>query len=151
MKNSTKKNEKSNFTNIMIDLEEFKKFINFDANHGVCGSINLGNTCYMNSSIACLSNCSELTAYFLLKEYIEDINYDNIDGTQGNLAKEWFNLLNIYWNSSETEGNPKKIKKIIGSKNKKFKGNNQQDSNEFMTVFLEILCEDLNRTSKKNI
>ena len=149
MKNSTKKNEKSDFTNIMIDLEEFKNYINFDANHGVCGSINLGNTCFMNSSIACLSNCSELTAYFLLKEYIDDINYDNIDGTQGNLAKEWFNLLNIYWNSSETEGNPKKIKKIIGSKNKKFKGNNQQDSNEFMTVFLEILGEDLNRTSKK--
>ena len=149
MKNSTKKKEKSNFTNIMIDLEEFKNYINFDANHGVCGSINLGNTCYMNSSIACLSNCSELTAYFLLKEFIEDINYDNIDGTQGNLAKEWYNLLNTYWNSSETEGNPKKIKKIIGSKNKKFKGNNQQDSNEFMTVFLEILSEDLNRTSKK--
>ena len=149
MKNSTKKNEKSDFTNIMIDLEQFKKFINFDANHGVCGSINLGNTCYMNSSIACLSNCSELTAYFLLKEYIKDINYDNIDGTQGNLAKEWFNLLNSYWNSTQTEGDPKKIKKIIGSKNKKFKGYNQQDSNEFMTVFLEILCEDLNRTSKK--
>ena len=38
-------------------------------NHGKCGGRNLGNTCYMNSSIACLSNCSELTSYFLSGEY----------------------------------------------------------------------------------
>ena len=43
----------------------------------------------------------------------------------------------------------KKIKSIVGSKNRKFLGYSQQDSNEFMTVFLEILGEDLNRTTKK--
>ena len=149
MKNSKKNKYHSKFTRTTIDLDEFKKDINFDKNHGVCGSINLGNTCFMNSSIACLSNCSELTAYFLTKNFINDINEDNVDGAQGDLAKEWYNLLNFYWNSTNSYGNPKKIKKIVGSKNKKFLGYNQQDSNEFMTVFLEILGEDLNRATKK--
>ena len=151
MKNSTNKNypHQSIFTRRKIDLDNFKDRLNFNLNHGVCGSQNLGNTCFMNSSIACLSNCSELTAYFLTKKYENDINEKNVDGAQGYLAEEWYNLLDYYWLTNNRIGNPKKIKNIVGSKNKKFLGYNQQDSNEFMTVFLEILGEDLNRTTKK--
>ena len=60
-----------------------------------------------------------------------------------------YNLLQEYWLSYEKYGNPKKIKNIVGSKNKKFLGYNQQDSNEFMTVFLDLLGEDLNSATKK--
>ena len=139
----------SQFTREIIDLEQFKESLNFNKNHGICGSVNLGNTCFMNSSIACISNCSELTAYFLSKKYISSINKRNIDGAQGKLAIEWYNLLNYYWNSYNNVGNPNNIKKIVGLKNRKFLGYNQQDSNEFMTVFLEILGEDLNLATKK--
>ena len=151
MKNSIKKNSihKSQFTRRTINLENFKDRLDFNLNHGVCGSVNLGNTCFMNSSIACLSNCSELTSYFLEKTFENDINKKNVDGSQGHLAIEWYNLLCDYWLSNESYGNPKKIKNIVGSKNRKFLGYSQQDSNEFMTVFLEILGEDLNRTTKK--
>jgi len=151
MNNSIKKKTPANssFTRTIIDLESFKKSINFNKNHGVCGSYNLGNTCFMNSSIACLSNCSELTEYFLTKQYEDDINRKNVDGARGKLAEEWYNLLYQYWNSNIRVGNPKNIKRIVGSKNRKFLGDSQQDSNEFMTVFLEILGEDLNRATKK--
>ena len=151
MNNSIKKKtpDKSSFTRTTIDLESFKEALDFNKNHGVCGSYNLGNTCFMNSSIACLSNCSELTAYFLSKNFENDINRKNVDGARGKLAEEWYNLLYYYWNTNNKVGNPKSIKKIVGSKNRKFLGDNQQDSNEFMTVFLEILGEDLNRATKK--
>lgn len=32
---------------------------------GVCGLQNLGNTCFMNSSLQCLSNTAALTDYIL--------------------------------------------------------------------------------------
>ena len=151
MKNALikKTSHKSPFSKELLYLEDFKKILNLNANHGLCGSVNLGNTCFMNSSIACLSNCYELTAYFLLEKFIDDINENNIDGTGGELAQYWYELLNYYWNSKNNVGNPKYMKEIVGSKNKKFLGDKQQDSNEFMTLFLEILGEDLNRANKK--
>ena len=100
MNNSIKKKtpDKSSFTRIIIDLESFKEKLDFSKNHGVCGSYNLGNTCFMNSSIACLSNCSELTEYFLSEDFESDINRKNVDGARGKLAEEWYKLLYYYWN-----------------------------------------------------
>ena len=48
----------------VIDISQLKTILGPNSNHGICGSLNLGNTCFMNSSIACLSNCTELTTFF---------------------------------------------------------------------------------------
>ena len=141
---------KSPFSRTTFDLRELNDLaLKNNLNHGLCGGQNLGNTCYMNSSIACLSNCHELTQYFLTKKYRSDINKSNKEGTKGRLAEAWYSLLKEYWLSKERYGVPKEIKKIVSSKNEKFEGYGQQDSNEFMTVFLELLGEDLNKATKK--
>ena len=150
--NSSSDNRKihvSPFSRQKYDLNDLINILNPNLNHGLCGSVNLGNTCFMNSSIACISNCSELTYYFLSKKFINDINKSNRDGAGGQLAKAWYELLCYYWNSKYSSGNPRSIKSIVASKNRKFSGYQQQDSNEFMTVFLEILGEDLNKANKK--
>ena len=52
---------------IKIDINKLENILPKNSNHGICGSENLGNTCFMNSSIACLSNCTELTTFFYPK------------------------------------------------------------------------------------
>ena len=144
-------NEKilSTFTRKIIDINEIKTVLKGGSNHGVCGGRNLGNTCFMNSSIACLSNCTELTTYFLTKKYENDINEKNKEGLGGKLAKAWYNLLDQYWNSRISAGNPSEVKSCVARKAHKFAGFSQQDSNEFMTEFLSLLNEDLNKIEKK--
>ena len=147
--NNPETNHKSLFTRTIIDIKELEKILKKGCNHGVCGGVNLGNTCFMNSSIACLSNCTELTTFFLSGEYKKNINSKNKYGLGGKLAKAWYNLLEEYWNSKTSCGNPSNIKSTIAKKVPKFGGYSQQDSNEFMTEFLSILSEDLNKTDKK--
>ena len=140
-KNESDKKESnlSTFTRTVIDINELKSVLKPGSNHGVCGGRNLGNTCFMNSSIACLSNCTELTTYFLTKKYLKDINETNKEGLGGRLAKAWYNLLEQYWNSDIRAGNPSEVKSCVAKKVHKFAGFSQQDSNEFMTEFLYLL------------
>ena len=137
------------YTRRVMDSSKIKEFLKPDSSKGQIGGYNLGNTCFMNSSIACLSNCTELTYYFLKGDYLKDINEENTLGMKGELAKEWGKLLNQYWVKSTSTGDPSDFKSTIGQKAVRFRGYGQQDSNEFMSVFLDILNEDLNKTTKK--
>ena len=150
-KNEIKENNPTSFITkkIPIDINKLKTILPSNCNHGLCGSVNLGNTCYMNSSIACLSNCTELTTFFLSKEFKKNKNTSNKNGLNGKLADEWYSLLKDYWKTDKDTGNPKNIKNLIAKKDKKFEGDEQQDANEFIIIFLEILGEDLNMVKKK--
>ena len=137
------------YTRRVMNTSRINEYLNENSAHGVCGGKNLGNTCFMNSSIACISNCTELTYYFLCGDYKKDINEENENGMQGELAKKWGELLYKYWVQNTEVGNPQEFKYTIGQKAVRFKGYGQQDSNEFMNVFLDYLNEDLNSTTIK--
>ena len=139
----------SMYTRRVMDISNIGKYLNSDSTAGRCGGHNLGNTCFMNSSIACLSNCTELTYYFLKGDYKRDINEENNLGMHGDLARSWGELLHQYWVEDTRVGDPSDFKSTIGRKAVRFRGYGQQDSNEFMSVFLDYLNEDLNRTTKK--
>ena len=137
------------YTRRVIDISNISKFLTKESTHGLCGGKNLGNTCFMNSSIACISNCTELTYYFLSGDYIKDINKENKLGMGGKLAMSWGALLQQYWVEKTRVGNPAEFKKTLGDKVKMFRGFGQQDSNEFMNFFIDYLNEDLNGTTQK--
>ena len=116
---------------------------------GLTGLTNLGNTCFMNTSLQCLSNCWELTNYFLTNKYKKDINYKNPIGTQGRLCRIYSNLLRNLWYGTKTEYRPKNFKMILDTITRNFKGNEQQDAEEFLSYMIDLLHEDLNRVIEK--
>ena len=137
------------YTRRVVNVSNISKYLTEESSHGLCGGKNLGNTCFMNSSIACISNCVELTYYFLSGDYKKDINKENKLGMGGRLAKSWGSLLQQYWVEKTRVGNPAEFKKTLGDKVKMFRGFGQQDSNEFMNFFIDYLNEDLNGTTQK--
>lgn len=116
---------------------------------GICGLQNLGNTCFMNSALQCLSNVPELTDYFLTDEYLHEINEQNALGTQGRLVKAYAELLQEMWSGQASSVRPFKLKCTIGEYAPRFNGYAQQDSQELTAFLLDGLHEDLNRIKKK--
>ena len=139
----------SMYTRRVMDISKIGDYLKPGSSKGQIGGHNLGNTCFMNSSIACISNCTELTYYFLKGDYLKDINEENDLGMRGEVAREWGKLLEEYWVKNTSVGDPSDFKRTIGRKAVRFRGFGQQDSNEFMSVFLDYLNEDLNKTTKK--
>ena len=50
-----------------LKKNEMSKYVGINTKNGCVGLLNLGNTCYMNSALQCLSNSKQLTKYFLEK------------------------------------------------------------------------------------
>lgn len=118
---------------------------------GLVGLQNLGNTCFMNTALQCISACYELAQYFLSDVYKKDINLDNPIGTQGVLARSYANLLkNLYYGESNAFS-PRNFKRAIATFQSMFSGYQQHDTQEFLTYLLDGLHEDLNKVVKKPV
>lgn len=125
-----------------------------DAEHarqisGKVGLRNLGNTCFMNSSLQCLSNTIPLTDYFLGYDYRKEINHDNFLGTKGELSKAYCELIKNLWLGSNTCYKPRDFKSKLEQFAPQFKGYDQQDAQELIAYLLDGIHEDLNRVKER--
>ena len=115
------------------NLMEKKPIIEED-NINIFGIINSGNTCFMNSSLQCLFHLNNF------KKYILNIPDELLEEKE--LTKEFKDLLNII-EKEERMINASKIKKILSKVEDKYKTNEQCDANEFISIFLNQMLNEL--------
>ncbi|VUZ57412.1 unnamed protein product [Hymenolepis diminuta] len=136
------------------DSSEYSHLSRFSSSpfpRGVCGLSNLGNTCFMNSAIQCISNVAPLRNFFLSDEFADSINEKNELGSHGEIAYAFASLIKEMW-SDEKRGSscvPRVLKLKIGRYAPQFLGYIQHDAQELMNLLLDFLNEDLNRIKKK--
>ena len=134
----------------IIKLKQFNDSIsNYRNTFNLVGLMNLGNTCFINSTLQCLFHTYDLSQYFLKKFYAKDINYHNKQGYNGKIAESFADLLFETETTPYDKINPIQFLKIFFTYNKSLNLRHQQDAQEFLSILLDCLHEDLNRITNK--
>jgi ubiquitin carboxyl-terminal hydrolase 8 len=117
---------------------------------GRVGLNNLGNTCFMNTGLQCLSHVEPFAAYFLSGQYKNCINKTNTLGCGGELAHTVAELQRLLWQSQEVSYDPSTFRETLERfAPHLFEGQMQQDAQEFLSFCLDGLHEDLNGIMKR--
>eukprot|EP00439_Symbiodinium_sp_Y106_P086922 s485_g36.t5 len=132
---------------------------------------NLGNTCFMNAGLQCLSHLKPLSRYILSGDAADEVNRSSDRGSQGQLLDAFAELQNAMWNPSSASAiNPHSLHQtLMKLAPHLFEDYQQQDVQEswgrdqgqrhfffqlqsviwgcpeFLAFFLDTLHEDLNR------
>ncbi|XP_062950312.1 ubiquitin carboxyl-terminal hydrolase 2 isoform X1 [Cynocephalus volans] len=120
--------------------------LNSKSAQGLAGLRNLGNTCFMNSILQCLSNTRELKDYCLQRLYMRDLSHSSNAHTA--LMEEFAKLIQTIWTSSPNDVvSPSEFKTQIQRYAPRFVGYNQQDAQEFLRFLLDGLHNEVNRVT----
>ncbi|KAL4788332.1 hypothetical protein BJX76DRAFT_316245 [Aspergillus varians] len=107
------------------------------------GLANFGVTCYMNSTIQCLSATVLLSKFFIddrFRFYIQK----NWKGSQGVMPGLFANLIRSLWKNDVQVIMPTSFRNFCGRLNQEWGIDRQQDAKEFFDFVVDCLHEDLN-------
>ncbi|KAH8419805.1 hypothetical protein KR009_002722 [Drosophila setifemur] len=110
-----------------------------EKSEGLCGLRNIGNTCFMNSVIQCLSHTQELTRF--LRSYHGSRSSSTKDQQ---ILHEFAKLIQEMWMLNVHTVTPMELKRAFSTKHRMYSDYNQQDAQEFLRFFLDSLHSALN-------
>ncbi|KAK2708164.1 hypothetical protein QYM36_013927, partial [Artemia franciscana] len=116
---------------------------------GTTGLYNLGNTCFMNSALQCVSNTKPLTEYFTERNYMKELNRTNPLGMKGQMALSYGQLVKNLWDGLSKNISPGVLRDTIYKYAPRFGDCQQHDAQELLAFLLDGLHEDLNRITEK--
>ncbi|KAJ7140302.1 ubiquitin carboxyl-terminal hydrolase 4 [Mycena crocata] len=116
-----------------------------DISVGTSGLKNLGNTCYMNAPIQCLSATLPFAQFFANGRWKNAVNTLNPMGSKGILSGSFAKLVHSMWSGDLPYIIPIDFRKAVCHLNSQYNGSNQHDSQEFLSFLLDGIHEDLNR------
>tara|TARA_B100001063_G_C16719998_1_gene532980 strand:+ start:348 stop:1403 length:1056 start_codon:yes stop_codon:yes gene_type:complete len=129
---------------------ETRKYIKY-CDMGLTGLANLGNTCFMNSTIQCLSHTYEFNDFLNTKKYMKHKK----DNVEANILVEWDKLRELMWSENCTispGGFLSNVHKLAHVKDKQiFTGFAQNDLPEFLLFLIECFHEGISRSVTMNI
>ncbi|XP_014277452.1 ubiquitin carboxyl-terminal hydrolase 2 isoform X2 [Halyomorpha halys] len=114
--------------------------------NGLSGLRNIGNTCFLNSVVQCLSNTKVLKEFLINKEFMSEIRNSE---SRGALIKSFSEVIMELWSGEGKVVNTTAFKAQIQRYAPRFMGYNQQDAQEFLRYLLEGLHDDINRVAVK--
>ena len=121
------------------------------------GLQNIGATCFMNSTLQCLSQTKRLTNYFLKEKSESKIIKNNIaisNPKEHQLSPVYLELIQNLWNNGGKKYYaPNRFMKTINDMNPLFKRGEAGDAKDFIIFVLEQMHKELSRSlnSKKKL
>ena len=118
----------------------------------LCGLQNIGNTCFMNAVLQTLAHCDKFHKYFMNLEFktplinnvISNLQASDVSKIEHELAMtatcQMYRLL--YEMNKNKIVSPRKLKEILGMKNKLYAGFSQNDSHELLNFILDTIHEE---------
>ena len=116
-------------------LERYKK-------PTLIGLNNIGATCFMNSTLQCLSQTKPLTEFFLKAQNFQKIQ--NYIGRDDKLSPYYYELIQNLWQENGPKSfSPTDFMKVVEKMNPLFKVGQAGDSKDFIIFILESLHKEL--------
>lgn len=112
------------------------------------GLNNLGNTCFFNAAVQCLTRVMPLTNFILSSSFESQLNPNNPKSSKGRIANAYRSFLqDMSKGSSYGSRDPSDLRRAIVTKFKRFANFGQHDSQELLYSILDGLHEDMNQSS----